>query len=103
MAKQYNAPGGVKVVFRRSGKALKIVATIALVACLVTLLTLGISLFTVQQKIDALRQRAVELQLDNAQLQQYIDELDSVQGIERIAFEILGLINPDTIIIDPHN
>ena len=36
-------------------------------------------------------------------VQQYIDDLDSVQGIERIAFEILGLINPDTIIIDPQN
>lgn len=103
MANQYNTPGQAKVVFRKSGKALKIVAAIALVACLVTVLSLGIAIFTVQQRIDALRQQALELQADNTQLQQYIDEMDSVQGIEHIAFEILGLINPDTIIIDPQN
>ena len=74
-----------------------------MVACLVTALTLGIAIFTVQQRIETLRQKAAELQSDNALLQQYIDDLDSVQGIERIAFEILGLINPDTIIIDPQN
>lgn len=103
MANQYNTPGQAKVVFRKSGKALKIIAAIAMVACLVTALTLGIAIFTVQQRIETLRQRAAELQIDNALLQQYIDELDSVQGIERIAFEILGLINPDTVIIDPQN
>ena len=103
MAKQYNTPGQAKVVFRKSGSALKIIAAIALVACLVTAMPLGIAIFTVQQRIEGLRQRAAELQADNALLQQYIDDLDSVQGIERIAFEILGLINPDTIIIDPQN
>ena len=103
MARQYDTPGQAKVVFRKSGKALKIVAAITMVACTVTLLTLGVAIFTVQQRINALRQRAAELQADNTLLQQYIDEMDSVQGIERIAFEILGLINPDTIIIDPQN
>ena len=103
MAKQFNTPGQAKVVFRKSGSVLKIVAAVTMVACLVTALTLGIAIFTVQQRIDSLRQRAAELQADNALLQQYIDELDSVQGIERIAFDILGLINPDTIIIDPQD
>ena len=103
MANQHNTPGQAKVVFRKSGRTLKIVAAITMVACLVTALTLGVAIFTVQQRIHTLRQKAAELQTDNALLQQYIDDLDSVQGIERIAFEILGLINPDTIIIDPQN
>ena len=103
MAARSSTPGQARVVFRKSGKALKIVAAIATVACLVTVLTLGIAILTVRQRIETLRQQAVQLQADNALLQQYIDDLDSVQGIERIAFEILGLIDPDTIIIDPQN
>ena len=49
----------------------------------------------------ALMQQADSLEQANQDLAQYIDELGNVQGIERIAEEELGLVDPDTVIIEP--
>ena len=49
----------------------------------------------------ALTEEADRLEQENKHLVQYIDELGTVQGIERIAEDELGLVDPDTVIIEP--
>ena len=47
--------------------------------------------------------QAIALEQENSRLQQAIDQLGTIQGIAYIAKEQLGLVDPDTIIIEPEN
>ena len=42
----------------------------------------------------------VEVQYENDLLEQYTDELGSTKSVERIAREELGMVSPDTILIE---
>ena len=52
-------------------------------------------------EIADLKQEASGLEYANQELDRKTDELGSVQSIQDIAQEELGLMDPDTIIIDP--
>ena len=45
--------------------------------------------------------RITELEQENAALQENINNLDTVQGVEQIARDELGLVDPDTVLIQP--
>ena len=47
------------------------------------------------------QQQAAALEGTNADLQERIDKAGSVQGIQDIARDELGLVNPDTVLIQP--
>ena len=48
-----------------------------------------------------LRDKAVELEEANADLQQRTEDIGSVQSVKDIANEELGLVDPNTVIITP--
>jgi len=99
---QTNNPGtGVKLVYRRSRTLTKVVVLTALVLSMAALLTLGSAIAAARNTTEELRSEAVELEQENSRLQQYIQELGTVQGIIRIAQEKLGLIEPGTVIFKP--
>ena len=50
-----------------------------------------------------LRQQAAALEADNAELSDNIASLGSIESVIRIAGEILGLIDPDSVIFAPDN
>ena len=54
-----------------------------------------------KEKARALKDQAAALEQQNAALEQHIDDLNTLEGIENIAKEELGLVDPDTIIFDP--
>lgn len=93
----------VKVVFRRSPVAARVVILAALVVCIALLVTLTVMTAQAREKAQALKQQAAELEQQNAALEQHIDDLDTLEGIENIAKEELGLVDPDTIIFDPES
>lgn len=91
----------VKVVFRRSPLAARIIILSALLVCIALLVTLGVMTTRAREKALSLKEQAAALEQQNAALEQHIDDLNTLEGIENIAKEELGLVDPDTIIFDP--
>ena len=93
--------GKVKVVRRRSRLLTKVVVLAAVLLSVATLLTLLLVIQSTRAQTKALKTEAVQLNRENSRLELYIQELGTIKGIIRIAQEELGLIEPDSIILDP--
>ena len=103
MARFKNPLRYVKLVYKRSSNATKIVVLCAIVICTAALLILGGAIRDAQARTDALRVQASRLEQENNRLSALIDSLGTVAGIEQIAREELGLVDPDSVIITPSN
>lgn len=101
MTTRENPFSQIRLVFQRSRTLTKVVVLAALVLSMAALLVLGIARMSVQARLDSLKDQAQELEQENARLEQYIDDQGSLQSIERIANDELGLVDPDTVIIQP--
>lgn len=103
MARFKNPLRHIKLVYKRSSNVTKIVVLCAIVICTAALLILGGAIRDAQAKADALRVQASRLEQENNRLSALIDSLGTVAGIEQIAREELGLVDPDSVIITPSN
>ena len=101
MAQMKNPFSNIKLVYRRSRTLTKIVVLAAVVLSIAALLTLGSAISANQESAEAYRKQAMELEQENSRLEQYIEELGTIQGVVRIALEKLGLMEPDSIVIQP--
>lgn len=101
MAVRRNPLARIRLVYRRSSTLLKCVVLTAIVVCTVCLIALRGALLEVEEKTDKLRNEAAVLEQRNKRLEQYVTGLGTVEGIKNIAFEQLGLVDPDTIIFLP--
>ena len=90
----------IKIEYRRSRPLTKMVAVAAIVLSMVALLTLSWAKYDVQKQTQEMMGEAARLEQENAQLEQKIDALGSVQSAEQIAQEELGMVSPDTVLID---
>ena len=86
----------VKVVVRTGPRKLKIVLILLILASLVTLVSLGV----VHHRIKSQTQAALD---QAAELADKIENIGSSSVIEEIAREELGLVDPDTVIINPNS
>ena len=91
----------VKIVYRKSTALTKIVIAAALVFSIAAILTLRAASENTRQQTEALRQEAILLEQEEQRLDLYIRELGTINGIMRIAQERLGLVEPDSVIIQP--
>lgn len=96
-----NPLSSVKLVYRRSRPLTKIVVLAVVVLSILALMTLRSAIMTTREKTEDLRNEAMALEQDNSRLEQYIEELGTIRAIIRIAQEKLGLVEPDSIIIQP--
>lgn len=101
MAQRNNPFNNVKLVYRRSSTLTKVVVLTVVVLSTVTLLALGFAIRTQREALEDNRTQAIRLEQEKSRLQQYIEELGTIQGIIRIAQEKLGLIEPDSVVIQP--
>lgn len=92
----------IRLVYRRTPMVIKIVLLVAIVFSMVTLLTLRGQLLKTQAQIDDLRQQAQQEEQKKDELSDKNEELGSVDSIDDIAQGELGLVDPDTIIIQPN-
>ena len=92
--------GRIKIEYRRSRPLTKMVAVAAIVLSMVALLTLSWAKYDVQKQTQEMMGEAARLEQENAQLEQKIDSLGSIQSAEQIAQEELGMVSPDTVLID---
>ena len=103
MARFKNPLRHIKLVYKRSSNVTKIVVLCAIVICTAALLILGGAIRDAEARTDALRAQASRLEEENNRLSSLIDSLGTVAGIEQIAREELGLVDPDSVIITPSN
>ena len=101
MARRKFSIGGVKVVFQRSSNLTKLVVLIAVALSIVTLMMLATTIVARQELAEEQRQQAIALEQDNSRLEQYIQELGTIKAIIRIAQEKLGLVEADSVVIQP--
>ena len=103
MAAKFNIGRKIQIVFRPSTTLLKVVVIVLIVFSTAALIALSWVRQSIQVQTEDLRQEAMALEQENKDLENKIDGLGSVQSIEEIAQEELGLVKPDTVIIQPNS
>jgi len=103
MAEKKNPLRNAKVVIRQSPAALKIVLIVLILFSMVTLAALRWVHTGILEETENLREEASALEHANDRLEEKTDELGTVKSVEDIAREELGLVDPDTVIIDPQS
>lgn len=93
--------GKIRLVRKRSGNLTKIAVLSAIVLSMVALLVLGNAIRITRERTESLRAQASRLERENNRLSGLIDSLGTVAGIQQIAREELGLVDPDSVIIKP--
>lgn len=103
MAEKKNPLRNAKVVVRQSPAALKIILIVLILFSMVALAALRWVHTGILEETENLRDEASGLEHANSQLEEKTGELGSVKSVEDIAREELGLVDPDTVIIDPQS
>jgi len=93
----------IKLVYRRSSLALKILVLVTLLASTAALVALRVSMEHYQQQSRVLQSQAAQLQLENQELADRIAALGSKSSIRRIATEELGMVDPGAQFFIPGN
>ena len=101
MAEKKNPLRNAKVVIRQSPAALKIALIVLILFSMATLAALRWVHNGILAETENLRQEASALEHENSELEKKTDELGSVKSVADIAKEELGLVDPDTVVIDP--
>lgn len=92
-----------KLVFRRSSRLVTVAVCLAVVLSMAALLTLHAATAASRQKTQELKAQAAQLEQSNDQLEQKIGILGTLESARQMAMEFLGLVDPDTVIIEPEN
>lgn len=98
--KIFRTKKNVQVVVRSGPLALKIVASLLILFSIMALVALRWVHNGIQERTQDLLTQSAGLEYANQQLEEKIDSIGSVQSIQDIAREELGLIDPNVVIID---
>ena len=99
MAKIKEFLSKIRLTYRRTNNVTKMAVAVAIVACIVTLITLRLSITALQNRTEDLRQKAGVLEEANQDLNDKISSLGSAKSTVEIAEEELGLVQPDAVVI----
>lgn len=86
--------------YRRSSSLTKVVVSTAIALCTVALVALRLTQWESREKLALLQEQAAILEQENADLNNRIENLGSMDSMRQIAQEELGLVDPDTIIFE---
>lgn len=93
----------VRFVRRRSSRLTKAAIFLAVVFATVALLVVHALTLNLQEQAQNAKDQAQQLEQENDRLEDKIENLGSLEGVEDIAKDELGLVDPDTVIIEPEN
>ena len=93
--------GKFKVKLRSAPVKLKAVLIVLIVLSTAALVALRWVHNGIQAETQRKTEQAAAMEGENADLQEKIDSIGSVQSIRQIAQEELGLADPDTVLIHP--
>lgn len=91
----------IRLVYKRTPKIAVIIVSVAIVLSMAALLTLHGAIDATRRDTEELRQQAMALEQEQSLLEQYAQEKGTVREVIRIAMERLGLVEPDSVIIQP--
>ena len=91
----------IRFVYRRGSPLAKAIILSAIVLSVVAMLTLTAALNHSRAQAEQLKNQAAELEQEQNRLEQNIEDLGSLDSVEQIAKDELGLVDPDTVIINP--
>lgn len=98
-----NQTHNTKPVFRRNNRLTAVLVCLAVVLSMVTLLVLHSATANHRQQANDLKAQAAQLEQSNSDLHQKLDILGTLESAKQMAMEFLGLVDPDTVIIEPEN
>lgn len=87
----------IHLIRQRGRKLTVIVLVVAIVLSMGALTALHLSKAVLQKRTEELRDKAAQLEADNAELLEDMAQVDSIRGIVEIAEEELGLVQPDAV------
>ena len=90
-----------RLVKKRSGKLTIIAVVTAIVLSMGALTALHLSMNELKNRTENLRDKAATLEAENEELQEDIEQADSIKGIVKIAENELGLVQPDSVFYRP--
>ena len=93
----------IKLRLRPSPRSTKIMLIVAILFAMTALIALRMAITDLNNREEDLRQKAAVLEQDNKDLQENIGILGSVQSIIQIARDELGLVDPNTVILEPES
>lgn len=92
--------GKVQITFGQSSKLLKLVVMVLILVSSAALIALGWAEYDIKKQTASMAEQAAQVEYENGILQRNIDELGSIKSVERIAQEELGMVSPDTVLIE---
>ena len=93
----------IKLRLRPSPRSTKIMLIVAILFAMTALIALRIQINKLESREAELLDKAAALEQDNRNLKENIGILGSVQSIIQIARDELGLVDPDTVILEPES
>ena len=93
----------IRLVYRPSQTATKIMIILVLVLSMGALVALRISTNKLKQENEVLHTQAADLTAENDELKEDIDLIGSAEGAVEYAQDELGYVDPDTIIYEPES
>lgn len=103
MAQPANPFRNIRLMVRPAPRKLKILFAVLILTCAAALAALGIVQTRIRQQTRSALDQAGILEQENAELERKRENIGSRSAIKEIAKEELGLVDPDTIILDPNS
>ena len=101
MANNTTSRKKVKVEIRPASNILKVILILLILTSIVALIALRWVHNGIRQETQILTEEAAQAQAENRELTEKVEHLGSVQSVKDIAQDELGLVDPETILIDP--
>ena len=92
----------IQLEIRPSSPILKVVVIVLIVFSMAALLSLTWVRGSILKRTEEIRAEAAALEHENTLLTEKIGRLDSVESVREIAREELGLVDPNTVVLDPN-
>ena len=103
MAERRKPFRNIRFIVRPGPRKLKILLMALVLACAAALAALGFVQVRIRQQTQAALDQAAALEQENEELIEKQENLGSSSSIKEIAKEELGLVDPNTILIDPNS
>lgn len=93
----------IKIVIRSAHPKVKILLIVLIVSCMAALIALACVRGNILAETQKLKDEAADLQQANSVLDERTQNPGSLDTVKDIAKEELGLVDPDSIVINPHD
>lgn len=100
MNKQSAGPSRTKTSGLSFITGVKITALVLIIVACAVLPTIHLFKVKLEDRQKELEQQALELEQENQQLEEYLDNKNTDEGVKDVAQDQMGMVDPDAIIYD---